>query len=310
MKLNVFLPVWLALTALPAAANSFDYGLIPEKIAADTYVFIGKTEDFNFNNGGNVVNSGFIVTSNGVMVIDTGPSKRYGEQMRAAIRTITSKPVIKVINTHQHPDHFLGNQAFFDVTIAAAPQTIQGIQRNGGAFSDNMYRMSGDWMLGTEVLAPKQAQAEATDTLGDHTISFLVFHGHTPGDLAVFDRTTGVLFTGDLVFYNRSPTTPHANLEQWFVALDALEKLQFKVMVPGHGPVVKDQSAIEQTRDYLQWLQATLKTAAERGMDMTEVLTQPLPEKFNSLSVVQSEFTRSITHLYPQLEQEALSITK
>ncbi|MGH8750246.1 MAG: quinoprotein relay system zinc metallohydrolase 1 [Burkholderiales bacterium] len=298
--------LWLACAALPAHAGQFDYHLTPQKIAADTYVIIGKTEDFNFRNGGNVVNSGFIVTSAGVLVIDTGPSKRYGEQMRAAIGKITDKPVVKVINTHEHPDHFLGNQAFAARVIAATSQTIQGIRHNGEAFNGNMYRLNGDWMLGTEVVVPNQVQGEATETLGDHTISYFVFHGHTPGDLALFDRSTGVLFSGDLVFHDRSPTTPHADLKQWFAALDTLEKLPFKVMVPGHGPVVEDQRALAQTRDYLQWLQATLKAAAGQGRDMAEVLALPLPEKFRSLGVVQSEFARSISHLYPRFEQETL----
>ena len=101
----------MLVTALIAAAD-FDYGLSPRQVAEDTWVVVGRNEDFSFENGGNIVNSAFIVTSEGVVVIDSGPSRRFGEQLRAAIARITDQPILRVLNTHHHPDHFLGNQAF------------------------------------------------------------------------------------------------------------------------------------------------------------------------------------------------------
>ena len=73
---------------------------------------------FSTGNGGNIVNTGFIVGSGGV-VVDTGPSQRYGKQMRKAIGILTRQPVSLVLNTHHHPDHFLGNQAFADRPVGA-----------------------------------------------------------------------------------------------------------------------------------------------------------------------------------------------
>ncbi|HWS13085.1 MAG TPA: MBL fold metallo-hydrolase, partial [Rhodocyclaceae bacterium] len=119
------------------AAEALDYGLKPERIAADTYMLRGREEDYSFRNGGNIVNTGFIVTRDGVVVIDTGPSKRYGEQMRAAIAQVTDRPVAKVFNTHHHPDHFFGNQAYAGLPIAALPPTIAAMKAEGGSFADN-----------------------------------------------------------------------------------------------------------------------------------------------------------------------------
>ena len=114
----------------------------------------GSTQDFSFANGGNIVNTAFVVTADGVLVIDTGPSRLYGEQMRAAIAAITDKPIVTVLNTHHHPDHFLGNQAFARERIRALPQTTALIKEEGGAFNENMYRLAGDAMAGTEVTPP------------------------------------------------------------------------------------------------------------------------------------------------------------
>jgi uncharacterized sulfatase len=302
----------LAVLAIATAvfAATFDYGLKPQKIADGTYVLIGKTEDFSIENGGNIVNVGFIVTSAGVVVLDTGPSKRYGEQLRAAIRKVTDKPVVKVVNTHFHPDHFLGNQAFGDVGVAALPATIQGIQAMGGPFTDNMYRMCGDWEAGTEPAVPSRTQSEGVEPIGDHTFEYLALAGHTDGDLAVFDRTTGVLFAGDLVFFDRAATTPHANVRVWLDSLARLQALPYKQLVPGHGPVVTDARGIDQTRDYLVWLETTLQQAADRGEDMTEVMATPMPKAFAAIPLVHHEFSRSVTHLFPALEQKALGAGK
>ena len=132
---------------------ALDYMLKPRKVAPDTYVFVGLAEDFSRGNGGNIVNTGFIVTADGVVVIDTGSSRLYGEQMRRAIAAVTDKPIRQVLITHHHPDHFFGNQGFRDLPIAALPGSISGMKEEGGGFADNLYRMAGDWMRETEPLA-------------------------------------------------------------------------------------------------------------------------------------------------------------
>ncbi len=130
------------MNALPAHAEDFDYRLQPRELAPGAWVVVGLKEDFSFANGGNIVNTGFIVGSEGVIVIDTGSSKRYGEQMLAAIRRVTPLPIVLVVNAHQHPDHFLGNQAFPRATLAALPETIAAIRSEGEGFNANMYRLT------------------------------------------------------------------------------------------------------------------------------------------------------------------------
>lgn len=292
--------------ALLLAAADMDYGLAPEKIADDTWVLTGRSEDFSFTNGGNIVNTAFIVTQAGVLVIDSGPSRAYGEQLRRAIARITRQPVVRVINTHHHPDHFLGNQAFAPDTLAALPGTIHGIHTEGGSFNDNMYRLAGDWMAGTEPVAPIHPLAAGPLELGGHQFELIALEGHTGADLAILDRSTGVLFAGDLVFHDRAPTTPHARLPAWQASLDTLEALPFRHLVPGHGPVANDAGPIRQTRAWLGWLDRTLRQAADEGLDMTEALALPLPAEFRRLAVVDAEYRRSVGQLYPALEQQAL----
>lgn len=308
MKQLLFVSL-LALSLNLSAAN-FEYPLQPQQIAADTFVLEGKTEDFSKDNGGFIVNSGYIVTKDGVVVIDTGSSRRFGEQQRVLSEQATGKKVIRVYITHHHPDHFLGNQAYSDLPIYALPATTQGVKQEGEMFSSNMYRLIGDWMRDTSVVAPNQEAKLGREIIGGHELEFLAFKGHTHGDLAIFDHTTGVLFAGDLVFNQRAATTPHADIIDWLASLEQLLNIPFKVLVPGHGQVTQNDQAIGQTRAYLVWLQTILQQAAANGLDMNEVMATPIPVGFKQVALAQSELRRSVAHLYPALEAAQLKPTQ
>jgi quinoprotein relay system zinc metallohydrolase 1 len=289
-----------------SAYAAYDYHLKPVQVAPGVYEFVGVNENFTRANGGNIANTGFIVGPKGVVVIDTGPSRLYGEQQRAAIAQVTALPVVQVYNTHAHPDHFLGNQAYPAALIAASSRAVTAISASGNALSDNLYRMVGGAMVGTELRAPGVSVTTSSASAGGVALRLIVAQGHTDGDLMIFDERTKTLFTGDLVFYQRAPTTPNAQVRVWLQTLRQIEEMDFKVMVPGHGPSVTDAVAVLQTRDYLQWLQNSLRDAAIRGLDMPEVMRMPLPARFASLAVIDSEYPRSVAHLFPALELDSL----
>ncbi|CAH1747595.1 Beta-lactamase [Thauera humireducens] len=302
-------PLLLALALDPARARdpaAFDYGLVPRQIADGVYVLEGRKEDFSTANGGDIANTGFIVGIDGVIVIDTGSSRRYGEQMRAAIARVTPLPVVLTLNTHHHPDHFLGNQAFPPDTLAALPETIAGIEAEGGAFNDNLYRLVGDWMRDTEVVVPRRRLAASRQVIAGRDLELLALGGHTAADLVVIDHASGTVFAADLVFNGRAPTTPHADIPRWLDALAQLERLPARRWVPGHGAVHDDTGPLRQTRAYLDWLSRTLQGAAEGGLDMAEAMTLPVAAEFRGLALVEHEYRRSVVHLFPAAERAAL----
>lgn len=291
---------------LPAYAE-LRYTLQPRQIADDVWLLEGSTDNFDKANGGNIVNTGFIVTAAGVVVIDSGPSRRYGEAMRAAIASVTDRPVIKLLLTHHHPDHVLGNQAFADVPIAALAGTTELLREQGNAMAENMYRLVGDWMRGTEVVLPSETLAPGTLEIGGRSLRLLSLRGHTGADLAILDERSGVLFAGDILFYQRALTTPNSpGLDVWLEDLDTLEALPWKRLVAGHGPVADDAAPFLQMRDYLGWLDGLLREAANGGADMNEVIQSPIPERFAGISLTRYELIRSVSHLYPRYEAMAL----
>lgn len=287
-------------------AAPYEYHLQAQAVGDGTWVFIGALEHFSRANGGNIVNTGYIETPAGAVVIESGPSRQYGEQQRALIEKRTGKKVARIYVTHAHPDHFLGDQAYADVPIYALPQTRAAIEANGEALASNLYRLVGDAMSGTQALAPEPLPGTGRVEVGGRVLQLFALSGHTDADLVVLDEKSGTLYAGDIVFAHRTPTTPNADIAKWLAALDQIEKIPHKAVVPGHGPVLPGPAAIHETRDYLRWLDAMLKEAASQGVDLPELATLPVPARFQDLAVLRDELARSAAHLYPKLEAQAL----
>ena len=310
------MPAWSQGNAAPGARSTvneakLDYGLKARQIAERTWVLEGAVEDFSRANGCNIINTGFIATGAGVVVVNTGPSRLYGEQQRLVIARVTSEPVVKVLNLNLHPDYFFGNQAWADRPVEALAGSIAGMQAEGESYATNLYRLCGDWMKGSESTPARQAIAPQKLSLGAHQLELLRLDGHTADDLVLMDHTTGVVFAGGLVFADRVPTTPHADVTRWLSSLVALEqqldRLPDYVVVPSHGPVHQDRRGIRQTRDWLQWVSGLMQDSAQQGLDLSEVLRTPLPARFQGWAAQPAEFHRTLTQWYPRFEMQALS---
>jgi len=291
----------------PSIANAAKlfYPLEATLVAESTWAVYGLPEYFTQQNGGHIVNVAFIDVGDGVVVIDTGTSKRFGDSLLELIQaTVPGKPILRIYNTHHHPDHVFGNQVFDANLIASTPGVINALARDGDGFADNLYRILGDWMRGTAPVVPTIALETDRETVGDRQFSFTPLTGHTESDLIIRDDKTGVVFGGDLAFLYRAPTTPSANLPDWHNALDSLAGIDRELILPGHGPIDSTGESITQTRDYLQWLEATLRESVGEGLTMNEAMAAEIPEEFNGLYVVRTEFERSVVHLYRQFEDE------
>ena len=282
------------------------YDLTPQPVGDGIWMIEGATEYFTQDNGGAIVNVTLLKGDSGVIVVDSGPSLRYGEALARVVRQIDLRGVSAVVNTHHHPDHFFGNQVFADKPIWSLGETLSAAETEGPAFSDNMYRLLGDWMRGTEVVAPNRVLENGEVRIDGRAFQVLPLGGHTVADLALMDQATGNLITGDLVFFDRAPTTPSADLPRWLASLGALEKLRAAQIVPGHGPLDRSGASIAQTRDYLVWLDGTLRLAAQEGRDMVEIMTAPLPPQYAQMGAQPQEFERSVAHLFPEIERQEL----
>jgi quinoprotein relay system zinc metallohydrolase 1 len=280
--------------------------LKPEKLADGVWMIPGAQEAITQSNGGAIANISILDTQAGAVIVDTGPSLRFGTALSELATELTGKPVARVYVTHFHPDHVFGNQAFDADVIATTSAVLNGLEALGEAFSDSMYRSVGEWMRGTEVKLPGKLLEDDVEDFGDRRIRCLPMRGHTDSDLVLFDELSGVMITGDLVFVDRAPTTPHADLERWRISLANLGGIPCSRVVPGHGPSETTDRGIRQTRDWLEAIYTIISGAFERGLDISEAVALDLPAWTKSIALARYEYERTVMHLYPKLEAARL----
>jgi len=286
-----------------SSLKAFDYKLKPIKLNENSYFFYGKEEYFSPLNGGDIANVSFIITQNSVILIDTGSSYEYGLQIKKEIEKITSKPIKYIINTHHHPDHFLGNSAF-QSDIFATDYTKNEITQNGDLYIVNLVNIVQSAMKNTKVKAPNKNLNSKILDLDGYKLEILYLDGHTKSDVVLFDSQTKILYSADLVFHKRTPATAHADIKKWIKSLEELEKIDYKFLVSGHGIATTSKKPIKENISYLRFLDETLKQSAKNGLDIFEILEKPIPKEFESFTMFKEEFERSVINLYPSYEKD------
>ncbi len=303
-KVNKVVFLVLLLSSLAQA-----YSLKPIQITEHVYVFQGRTEHFSRDNQGDIVNTGFVVTGGGVVILDTGPSLKYGQAMLDAIAAITDEPIVKIINTHHHPDHYFGNQAFEAAPTFATASNQSQMQTNGDGYADGLYYLVGSAMVGTEPAPSQFSLSSGSEKIGNLTLKYHVFTGHTFEDLVIEVVEDNLIFAGDLVFSDRAPTTPHADVELWIKSLDKLSEFDFQYLIPGHGYIASHQNVlqpIDDTKAYLTWLQRHLLSSAENGIHPAQLIADGPASPWDKLGAMPDEYERSISHLYPEMLRNTL----
>jgi glyoxylase-like metal-dependent hydrolase (beta-lactamase superfamily II) len=263
----------LCLCAPPAA-----HALEPVPVGPGVYAFLGAVDEPSVGNGANTGNSGFIIGTAGVVVIDTGVSYRHGQRMLAAIASVTEQPVRLVILTHGVQEFVFGAAAFTErgIPLLAHQATLDLMRSRCEQCREQLVQLLGaDAMHGTRLILPERTLNQSTtiDVAG-RSIELLHFGwGATPGDLAVYDRATGVLFAGGVVTSQRIPELRDGRLQGWLAWLDQLERMPVRTVVPGHGPPAT-AAAIGATRTYLLALDRRAHALFAAGRTLLEAVDE------------------------------------
>lgn len=293
-------------TSSPAWAQD---KLEPQPIAAGVYAFVADTGEMTAQNRGFVGNSGFIVGATGVIVIDTGSSYRHGRRMLAAIAEVTDQPVVLVIVTHAVQEFLFGNAAFAEagVPILSHIETANLMQARCAQCLEDLRPLLGDELNGTRLVLPRiRIGSGTTIEAGGRKLELLHFGwASTPGDLAVLDPATGVLFAGGLVAVDRIPEIRDSDPDGWLAALDRIAALPVSVVVPGHGPV-SGSDAIGTTAGYLRALDQSLRELYAGSSSLMESVDAATLPAYSHWSMYPATHRRNALHRYLQLEIEEL----
>jgi glyoxylase-like metal-dependent hydrolase (beta-lactamase superfamily II) len=302
---------WLIACLLLALAPALHaHALKPVPVVEGVYVFIGDLGAIGPDNGGEVGNSGFIVGSSGVIVIDTGISYRHGRAMTEAIRRVTDKPVKLVIITHAVQEFLFGSAAFVELgaPLLTHARSAELMRSRCERCLENLRKILGeDALAGTRLVIPGQTiERSTTLNIAGRTLDLLYFGwASTPGDLAVLDRESGVLFAGGLLSVARIPEVRDGNLRGWLRALDQLALVRAPIIVPGHG-APGGADVIVATASYLRDLDSQVRALYSNGASLMEAMDRGELPAYAGWTLYPGLHRENVLHRYLQVELEEL----
>jgi len=280
MKLQKqFVGLIAAIFCLMLSTSVHAYTPKAQKITANVYAFIGPLGQRSEENDGLNNNLGFIVTNDGVILIDSGASWMGAEKIERAIAAVTDKPVKWVINTGSQDHRWLGNDYFSSqgAEIIALKRTVQTQKQYA---KEQLERMQGFLKKRFKNTKSRHAQKtlsgdSARIELGGVKLELRYTDAHYPGDAWVWLPDHSVLFTGDLVYVDRIFTVlPWSSVVNGHKSFKELLKLKPEYVVPGHGRVSDIAKVKQDCGDYYDFLVTKVGIAAQDMEPMQDVLKQ------------------------------------
>jgi len=291
-----------------ASAQTGHEDFAVEQVADGIYVHHGKHLDIDTGYQGDICNISFIVGSNGVAVIDTGGSLKIGNQLRAAIRKVTPLPVLYVVNTHVHPDHVYGNAAFLPdkPAFVGHEKLANAMELRRDQYAKLNERLLNADASGSDLVKPTLAvKDKLTLDLGDRKLE-LTAHAaaHTNTDVSLIDVKTGTLFTGDLLFIERTPVV-ETDIKGLIAEIETLKASSAKQVVPGHGPATKDWlAALSNAQRYLNQLLTDVRASIRKNEGMEKAMETAAAAEKDKWQLFEIANRRNVNTIYPALEWE------
>lgn len=233
-----------------------------------------------------VPNIGIAVGSRAALVVDTGMGPRNGAVVRDHAEALAAGRPLFLTLTHFHPEHGYGAQAFDPGAVIVYNRDQADELRAKGPGYLEMFKTFGEpvaeQLEGVRLVEPHVVYDGAGQVALGGTTAELASHGlaHTRGDQVVFLREQRVLFAGDLIesgcfaiFPWFPPDDVDVDGDRWIAVLEALERLEPAVVVPGHGGVGGTE-LIAAAREYLQLLRGETRRLADAGASADEVAAE------------------------------------
>jgi cyclase len=264
---------------LLAATQSF---CSVQKLGPDLYAYISKNDASS--------NSTFLVSDNGILVVDTGLNSDEGRKLLTAIREVSAAPVRWIVNTHYHQDHRGGNGVVGpDATIISTAYTRKRVRENDSK----------------QYLFNAVEDKELTLYVGRHRAR--IYHpgpAHTMGDLVVYFPDQQTIATGDLFLTNSCPAMDEGDMENWIHALDAMLRLPLAHVVPGHFEAATAKE-LRRFHDYLVALRDQVSPMYRDGLPLEQIkkrIAFPRFRDFRQFAKYEATFADNAAVYYTQLQ--------
>lgn len=286
------------------------------RIGKATYLLFGNIAQVDERNRGWNGNAGFIVSGDGVIVIDTLGTPKLGRRLLATIATVTDQPVRYVIITHNHPDHGYGAAPFQQldgVTVITHAGMLdyadsETLQRS----VDYRRNILGDDMQGfapveADLLVKGERFGKERIQLGDQVLDiYNTGSHHSYGDLVVHQVNDGILWISDLAFNQRTTYMGDGDSGQILEAQDWLLQNfgDVELMVPGHGsPQTRPFPMVEKTRSYVERMREAMREAVANGVSLLDATRQTDFDDWKETRLYESNQRANAGFVYREMEQ-------
>ena len=281
--------LWLTIISLlllfPCSASAST-----QKIAPDLYAYISENDAS--------ANSTFLVSDQGILVVDTGLNAEEGQKLLAEIRKVSSSPVRWIVNTHYHPDHRGGNGVVGpDAVVISTAFTRKQVRNTAPGYALNETLGAGGLTL----------------FVGGHEVQ--IYHpgpAHTMGDAVVYFPDQHALATGDLFLNNSCPAMDEGDMENWIRALDHMLDLPVEHVVPGHFELAT-KAEMQTFRNYLADLRDQVAAMRASGKTLEQVqqgLNLSSYKGLRQFPNYEATFEDNAAAYYVQLEKRAAAKKK
>ncbi|MFT5597021.1 MAG: rhodanese-related sulfurtransferase [Gammaproteobacteria bacterium] len=231
----------------------------PVEVASDIWSAIGATAPPNYENSGHNNNLSFIITSEGIVVVNAGASYLLAQALHNEIKQRTSQPVKFVILENGQGHAMLGSNYWKEqgAIIIAHVDAAHEIDSHGHIDLANMQALQRDKAMGTKLTRPDITFDEKyiIELGGEHIELLNLGPAHSPGDIVAWLPKRKLVIAGDIAFHQRLlPVFDYTDTAAWIETWDSFARLNAKIIVPGHGEPTTFEEVTKYTYGYLKHL--------------------------------------------------------
>ncbi|WP_300019887.1 MBL fold metallo-hydrolase [uncultured Roseobacter sp.] len=308
------LPFLLATSAYASEdiADKYPASLLydkPVEVIPGVFSAIGATAPPTYENAGHNNNLSFIVTGDGVVVINAGAAYGLAAALHDEIKAITDQPVKLVFNENGQGHAMLGNNYWAEqgVPIVAHVDAATEVADYGGSILEGMKRYNRDRAEGTTLQGP-------TETFEDtYVVEMGAFRiearylgpAHSPGDIVVWLPDQRLVISGDMAFHERMlPIFEHTYTADWLDTWDnAFEALEATYVIPGHGHPTNMDQVRRYTKGYLEYLRTQIGAHIDAGGGLAEAYYVD-QSPYAHLDTFEELATKNAGRVFEQMEFE------
>ena len=281
----------------------------PVEVIPHVWSAIGATAPPTYDNAGHNNNLSFLVTGDGVVVINGGASYGLAKALHDEIKMVTDQPVKLVFNENGQGHAMLGNSywAAQNVPIVAHEDAATEFENHGGGDLDAAQRVTKERADRTSVVLPTETFTdEYTVEMGDFRIEARYLGpAHSPGDIVIWLPGQSLVISGDMAFHERMlPIFPDTFTADWLETWDAeFEPLGATYVIPGHGHPTNMDQVRRYTKGYLEHLRAQIRAHIDAGGDLANAYYVD-QSAYAHLDTFEELATKNAGRVYEQMEWE------